>query len=325
MRRLMILVTALIVLWSSGAAAKTISLAVVTKPGSAQNLLAEKFAELLAGASGGRWQVKIFHSGAMGNESQILDKVRTGKLLACVVTAGPHDRLAPEVAALEYPFLFASYAQVDRALAGPAGRQILVSLQKAGLMALAFGENGFRHLTNNRRPVRRAADLAGLKIRVMESAAQQALWQRLGAVVVAHAWPIDGLLKSGRIDGQENPLSVIWGYRLDRLQRHLSLTGHVYSAHICSMNLQWFKALTADDQAMMAKAMRQAAAWQRADSRKRQAGCLLKLKSAGMAVVADPDLASFKAKLAGLDRLPLYQQPRVKGMLDMLRRAAGRN
>lgn len=297
------------------------SLAVVTKPGAAQSVLAQRFAELVSKASDGASQVKIYHSQAKGDESQILAQLKKGSLNLAVVTAGVFDSHAPLTRAVEYPFLFKNYAQVDKVLQGAAGQKVLDSLKAAGMQGLAFGENGFRHLTNNKRPVAKASDLNGLRVRVMESALQKELWQRLGATPIPHPWPIEGLLAKGGADGQENPLWVIWLYRLDKLQQHLTLTGHVYSAHICAANLAWFQALPLAEQKMLAKAMSQAAAYQRALNRKNEQKALTQLKAAGMQVLDQPDLASFKQKLGDLTDSPLFDAPGLKKLLHECRQA----
>jgi len=298
----------------------TYRLAVVTKPGAAQTVLAEKFARLVSQASGGRTLIYVYHSGAKGDESQILEQLRKGDLHLAVLTAGVLDNLAPQTRVVEYPFLFHSHAQADRVLQGAPGREVLDSLREAGLKGLAFGENGFRHLTNNLRPVKQASDLKGLRVRVMESALQRELWQRLGAVSVPHPWPIEDLLSGGGADGQENPLWVIWLYRLDKLQKYLTLTGHVYSAHICAANLAWYEGLPSAEREMLERAMVEAAAYQRELNRRNESQALGRLKEAGIQVVEHPDLASFRQKTESLAESPLFAQPKLKELLELFRR-----
>jgi TRAP-type C4-dicarboxylate transport system substrate-binding protein len=162
-------------------AAMTIKLGVVTKPGSAQNIVAEKFKALVEERSGGDAAVKIFHSAALGNETEILQQIQMGTVEMGVITAGPFDTFDPIVRVVNYPFLFRDNAQADAVLDGPLGREILASLERSGFKGICFSENGFRNLTNSRRPVKSAADVAGLKIRVMASALHKAIWQALGA------------------------------------------------------------------------------------------------------------------------------------------------
>jgi len=316
---IIILLSLLAAPWA--AQAGPISLAVVTKPGSSQNVCAEKFAQMLEKSSQGSLKVEVFHSGRKGDECQILYKLRQGQLDLCVVTAGAFDRIAPRVRAVEFPFLFENYTQVDRVLQGTAGKRLLASLEESGFIGLAFAENGFRNLTNNRRPVKEAIDVRGLLIRVMESKLQTALWRRLGAVPVPHPWPITELLASGRVDSQENPLGVIWNYRLDKVQKYLSLTRHVYSAHICAANPIWFRALPRSDQRLVAMAMAKAAAFQRQHNRRQVDFYLAQLKKAGMEIVENPDRASFKFRTDELSATPLFDSPRVMQMLNMFKDA----
>ena len=322
MVRLVCIIWALFyIIMPCSAQAGAIRLAVVTKPGSAQNVCAEAFAQVLEHSSQGRLNVKLFHSGSMGDESQILYKLRQGQVDMCVVTAGAFDLIAPQVRAVEFPFLFENYAQVDRVLQGKAGRRLLGSLEETGFKGLAFAENGFRNLTNNRRAVNEAIDVKDLLIRVMESKLQTCLWRKLGAVPVPHPWPITELLASGRVDGQENPLGVIWHYRLDKVQKHLSLTRHMYSAHICAANPIWFHALSPFDQRIVAMSMERAAKYQREHNRGKVAFYLTQLKKAGMQVVEAPNRASFKAKISDLSATPLFDNPRVIQMLNMFKKA----
>ncbi|MBI4774047.1 MAG: TRAP transporter substrate-binding protein DctP [Deltaproteobacteria bacterium] len=310
-------------IWTGSAgAAQTVKLAVVTKPGSAQAICAEKFAELASAASQGELQVELFHSGSMGNETEILQKLQGGQIQIAVVTVGPFDEFVPETRVVEFPFLFKNHAHADRVLDGKPGQTVLDALEKAGFKGLAFSENGFRHLTNNKRPVHDASQVKDLKIRVMNSALQEELWTILGARPIPHPWPIDEFLAAGGIDGQENPIWVLWEYRFDKLQRYLTLTGHVYSAHICAANLNWFESLPAALQGTVRRAMQEAALYQRSYNRGHEKEYLTRLKEAGMQVDEHPDLDSFHAKTADIASLPLFREPDVKRLLDLFMNAS---
>ena len=142
-----------------------IKLGVVTKPGSAQNIAAEKFKELIEKRSDGAIQVQIFHSASLGNETEILQQVQMGTIQMAIVTGGPFDTFDPITRVVNYPFLFKDNEQADRILDGPLGAEILKSLESSGFKGLCFSENGFRNLTNNRRPVHGPEDIRGLKVR----------------------------------------------------------------------------------------------------------------------------------------------------------------
>lgn len=307
--------------WANITWAKTvIKLGLVTIPGSAQNVCAEKFKELLE-ARAPEYEVKVYHSASLGTETEILQQIQMNSVQMGIITDGPFDVFVPESRVVGYPFLFENAQQVDKVLDGPAGQQLLAGLERAGFKGLAFSENGFRHLTNNKRPVHTVDDVAGLKIRVMESILHKELWRLLGANPTPMGWPIYSELQQGTIDAQENPLSVISTYRLQEVQKYLTLTGHVYSSHIDVANLKWFQGLPAGDQEMIHRCMIEAARYQRSWNRDNEAGFLAKLKEAGMVVDERPDLASFRAKVSTIRDLEIFRSKEVQDLLQQFQAA----
>jgi len=299
-------------------AARHVTLAIVTTPGSAQHVTATAFKTLVENATqhvpGGPLVVSIQHSASLGDETSILQQIQLGAVELGIITSGPLEEFVPAVSVISYPYLFASHAQVDAVLDGPIGTELLTRLAPVGFKGLAFSENGFRHLTNSKRPVHTVADVAGLKIRVMRSAMHHALWRMLGANPTPMGWPIYTELAQGAVDGQENPLWVVAEARLHEVQRHLSLTHHVYSAHVCLGNLRWFDRLDPALQQAVLTAMRQAAVHQRAWAREHEAAYLDSLKAAGMQVT-EPETDGFKARAAGMLDAPVYADPAVHALL----------
>ncbi len=312
------LIAALVVLGATvtAPAAVKIKLGVVTKPGSAQNVAAEKFKELVEQRSGGGVSVKIYHSASLGSETEILQQIQMGSIQMGIITLGPIDAFVPEVDVVAFPFLFKSYEQVDQVLDGPLGDEVLARLERAGFKGLAFTENGFRHLTNRVRPVHTVDDVKGLKIRVMESTLHKELWRALGANPTPMAWPIYTELEQGTIDGQENPLWVAWTYKLYEVQKYLSLTGHVYSAHAVLANLDWYNGLPRETRELLRDAAREAARYERNWNRSNEASFLAKLKKAGMVVDEHPDIDSFRARVQGLRNLEMFRRPGTAELLE---------
>ncbi len=292
-----------------------VKLGVVTKPGSAQNIAAEKFKELIEKRSNGSIKIQIFHSASLGNETEILQQVQMNSIQMAIVTGGPFDTFDPMARVINYPFLFKSYEQVDQILDGPLGAELLKSLEGSGFKGLCFSENGFRNLTNNKRPVKDPEALKGLKIRVMASAIHKAIWQALGANPTPMPWPIYTELEQGVIDGQENPLWVMEVYKFYEIQKYMTLTRHVYSYHIDVASLKWWNTLDADTQTMIQKAMYEAAVYQRQDNRSKNAARLKFLKEKGMQVEENPDIAAFRAKVADIQKMDLYKDPKVQALL----------
>jgi tripartite ATP-independent transporter DctP family solute receptor len=302
--------------YSGSAMALTrIKLGVVTEPGSAQNVVAEKFKELIEQASGGDINVQIFHSQSDGNETGMLQQIQMGTVQMGLVTDGFFDAFDPIVRVINYPFLFKDNEQVDKILDGPLGAKILKSLERAGFKGLCFSENGFMDLTNNRRPVKTPDDLVGLKIRVMDSALHEALWQTLGANPTPVPWPIYTELEQRAIDGQESPLWVLDVYKFYKIQKYLTLTRHIYSPNIEVASLKWWETLDAKTKDLIQKNIYEAALFQRHDNRSKNAARLALLKEKGMQIEANPDIDAFRAKLAGLKETELYGEPRIQALL----------
>ena len=295
-----------------------IKLGVVTKPGSAQNIVADKFKELVESRSNGDIRVKIYHSSSLGNETEILQQIQLNTVQMGVITSAPFDTFTPMVRVIDYPFLFRDYAQADAILDGPLGREILDSLAAQNFKGLCFSENGFRNLTNNKRAVKTPDDVRGLKIRVMSAVLHKAIWQALGANPTPMPWPIYTELEQGVIDGQENPLWVMEVYKFYEIQHYMTLTRHVYSAHIDVASLSWWQTLSLAQQTLIRNAIYDAARFQRKDNRDKNAARLALLREKGMLVEQQPDIAAFRERVTGLKEMDLYSDPKVKDLLERI-------
>lgn len=299
-------------------ATMTIKLGVVTKPGSAQNIVAEKFKELVEKQSKDDIKVKIFHSSSIGNETEILQQIQLNTVQMGIITSGPFDTFDPIVRVIDYPFLFKDNQQADAILDGPLGTEILKDLEGSGFKGLCFSENGFRNLTNSRHPVKGPDDTKGLKIRVMSSAMHNAIWQALGANPTPMPWPVYTELEQRVIDGQENPLWVMVEYKLWEVQKYLTMTNHVYSPHIDVASLSWWNTLDPGTQKILQEAMRSAALSQRQENRNGDAERLKLLQEKGFVIEENPDIDGMRAKVAGLKDMDIYQEPKVKSMLTKI-------
>lgn len=302
--------------------ATEIKLGLVTKPGSAQNIVAEKFKEIIEQRSQGEIAVKIFHSSSIGNETEILQQIQMGSIQMGVITSGPFDTFDPIARVIDYPFLFKDNDQADEILDGPLGAEILKSLEGSGFKGLCFSENGFRNLTNNKKAVKTPDDVKGLKIRVMDSALHQGIWKSLGANPTPMPWPIYTELEQGVIDGQENPLWVMEVYKFYEIQKYMTMTRHVYSAHIDVASLKWWNSLKPELREMIHKSIYEAAVFQRKDNRDKDAGRLKMLKEKGMQVEEKPDIAAFRAKVADMKNMELFSNPKVQALLVKMLEAA---
>ena len=142
------------------------------------------------------------------------------------------------------------------------------------------------------------------------------LWRVLGANPTPMGWPIYSELQQGAIDAQENPIWVIAQYKLHEVQQYMTLTGHVYSAHIDVASLDWFNSLPEEDQRLLTECMREAAVYQRADFREKNRGFLAELKDSGMQVNETPDLDSFRQRAVQLKDMPIFSDPTTSALLE---------
>lgn len=206
------------------------------------------------------------------------------------------------------PFLFSSNEDAYKILDGDIGQELLGKLEGANLKGLAYAERGFRNLTNSVRPVKTAADIAGLKIRVMENEVYTATFKALGVNAVPMAWS-EALtaLQQSTIDGQENPVNVLYSYKLWETQKYCTMTRHAYASAIITMSLDVFNSLPADVQQVFLDAAQQAAEYERQWVADNEATQLQALKDGGMEIVEDPDIASFQAAVQSVyDSYPQY-------------------
>lgn len=225
---------------------------------------AKAWAESVEQATNGTLKFRQFPSSALGGERETVEGLQLGTIEAVIVSTGTLSNFVPAVGVTDIPFLFRDLKHARDVLDGPIGQEILTQFDERGMVALAWGEQGFRHITNNRHPINTPADLAGLKLRTMENPVHITAFTTLGAAPTPMAWPeVIGALQQGTIDGQENPMSVIVSAKLPQLQKYLSLTSHVYGPALVLMSPSAYEGLSDADKAAFkaagidaAKAMR---------------------------------------------------------------------
>lgn len=260
---------------------------------------ANAFEAELKRLTGGRYKVEQFPASALGGEREMIESVQLGTLDVVITSSGPVSNFVPEVAITDIPFLFRDTAHARAVLDGPIGEELLTKFPPKGLVALAWGEQGFRHLTNGKHPVSSPQDMKGLKLRTMENQVHMLAFRTLGANPTPMAWPevIQGL-QQGTIDGQENPIAVIVSAKMAEVQKYLTLTRHVFSPALVILSKQRWDAASAEDKAAFKSAGKAAAvAMRRFVDEVEQKG-VEALKAQGMQVVTSVDTARFQAALA---------------------------
>ena len=269
-----------------------------------QGIAIDTFAKEVETRTKGRYKIQAFYSGSLGGERESIEAVQLGTQELTFSSTGPVPNFVPEARILDIPFLFRDKAHARAVLDGPIGEEMLGKFDSKGFKALAWGENGVRHMTNSKRSVNAPDDLKGLKMRTMENPVHVAAYKGFGIITTPMAFPeVFTALQQGTVDGQENPLSVIMAAKFDQVQKHLTLTGHVYSPAIFLMNKTNFDKLSAEDKGHFLEAAKVAVKANRARVDEDDAKGVAELRSKGMNVVENVDKGKFVSALS-----PVYAE-----------------
>jgi len=303
---------------ATAAAQTTMKISISVAQNSHQGVGIDTFAKEVEKRTGGRYKVQTFYNGSLGGERESIEAVQLGTQELAMSSTGPVPNFVPETKILDVPFLFRDKAHARAVLDGPIGQEMLAKFEPKGFKALAWGENGFRHMTNSKRDVKAPEDLKGLKMRTMENPVHIAAYKGLGIITTPMAFPeVFTALQQGTVDGQENPLSVIMAAKFDQVQKHLSLTGHVYSPCIFLMNKAAFDKLSAADKTAFVEAAREAAKANRARVDQDDASGVSELRAKGMTVIDNVDKARFVSALGTVNAG--FEKDFGKANLDRIR------
>lgn len=262
---------------------------------------AKAFEASLKESLGDQFSFRHFPSSGLGGEREVIEGLQLGTVEMTIASDGTLTNFVPEVGVLGVPFLLRDKDHARKVLDGEIGQEMLAKFEPAGLHALAWGEQGFRHITSNRGAVETPADLDGLKIRTMENPVHIEAFRALGAAPTPMAWPeVIGALEQGAIDGQENPLSVIVSAKLNEVQKFLTLDGHVYSSTVILVSPTLWNGLDDAQKAAFDKAAKDAVAAMRGYVDDVDASGVAAMKEAGMQVneLSPGQKAAFRAALA---------------------------
>jgi tripartite ATP-independent transporter DctP family solute receptor len=251
---------------------------------------AEKFKQLVAEATKGQVDVQVHHANALGAIREGLEMVRLGTLDFQLCGVAHVSRFVPEMNALILPYFWKDTETMFAALDGRMGQILEPLLLDKGFKLAGWWDNGFRHVSNSKRPVRSPEDLRGLKLRTLPTKVHVAFFRALGVSPTPMDWAeVYPALQQGVVDGQENPPGVVYFEKLSEVQKYYSLTGHVNEPVNLLMSRAVFTKLPGDLQAAITTAARQAALWERGESQKDNDELLKKITAAGMQVNAVPD------------------------------------
>jgi tripartite ATP-independent transporter DctP family solute receptor len=258
------------------------------------NLASKMFAEGVEKRTNGNIKVIIYPNNALGSPPEVLEQNILGAVDMSLPTQGQLGKYSKKFNCVMLPFMYNSYEHADKVLDGKFLPWAVPDLDKAGLVFLSNWEWGFRNLTNSKRPVNHPADVKGLKIRTPPELPTQAAMEALGAVVATINFnELQMALKTGVVDGQENPIAVIYSNKIYETQKYLTMTGHNYNTMVHVISKKVWDKLTPEQKTIVKEESKKAGDWMRKTLRNEEADQINQLKKFGMEVVI-PDKAEFK-------------------------------
>jgi tripartite ATP-independent transporter DctP family solute receptor len=307
-------------LFSSAHADETrvIKLGYILAPHSQLGAGADVFAAEVAKRTQSRYRIDQYPDAALGGEVEMMKSVHLGTVDMAFVTGAPMPNFVPEIGVFGIPFLIRDAQHAYSALDGPLGQQLLKKFDEQDIVALAWGENGMRHLTNSVRPVRTPEDLKGLKLRVPQSDVMVQGFDTLGADTHPLAFPdVYGALQTGRFDGQENPIATIIASKFYQVQKYLTLSGHIYDPAAFLMSKDLYEELSPADRQAFTEAARLGGLASRKFAAEAEANGIAFLQQQGMQIVTDIDKAKFIDAMA--PTMPGFEQKFGRDVIDAIR------
>jgi tripartite ATP-independent transporter DctP family solute receptor len=304
----------LLVLYPVAASPRLVSLAFNSQMQSPQQVGADELHRKLV--AGKHIVIDERATNALGSENAILAATQSGAVDVAVLSGSVVSAVVPELGVFDIPFLFRDSAHAKAVAQGPVGAAIAAKFADKGLTLLAIGRQGFRNVTNSKRPIRTPEDLKGLKIRVIPNPIYLMTFKALGAEVVPMEFPlVYTALKDGRLDGQENPVPTIASARLYEVQKYLTLTGHFFAPIAFIANRAMFEQLAPADQAALIAAAKAGAemTWQA----QLDAASLELVRGNGMEVIEKVDRQPFIDAVKTLD--PEFEKRFGKDLLVAIR------
>lgn len=260
----------------------------------------EKFTEIVTAKSGGKIKVNLFPGGVLGGDAPNVSALQGGTIEMVSMNSGILASQVKEFAVFDFPFLFANGKEADAVVDGPFGKKMHDKLLDKGIVGLTYWELGFRNMTNGKRPINKVEDLAGLKIRVIPNPINLDWVKALDANPTPMAFPeVYAALESKALDGQENPLSVIAANKFNEVQKHLTITNHVYNPQSVIISKKFWDTLNNDEKKLIGDAAVEAGKYQRQVARDAAGASLDVLKKAGMQVTELPaaEMAKLRDKM----------------------------
>ena len=279
---------------SAGAADLTLKFGHVGKPGSLFEASVNAFAQCANTALGSKAEVQTFGSSQLGKDKELLQKLKLGQITFSLPSS-VMSSVADEFGVFEMPYIIKDRDHMRRVQA-----ELMDTFQAAvknkGYRIIGLFENGFRHITNNVRPINKPEDLAGIKLRTPKGAWRVKMFKLYGANPTPMAFSeVFTALQTSVIDGQENPYAQIASAKFQEVQKYLSITGHVYTPAYVLVSDKHYAKLPEDVRAALEKCGKETQDFVYEKAAKLETELLDVIKSAGVAVNNADNEAFIKA------------------------------
>ncbi|MEG1602680.1 MAG: TRAP transporter substrate-binding protein [Cloacibacillus sp.] len=241
------------------------------------------FAKDVDKGSKGKIKVELYPNAQLGGDRELTEAVQMGTIQMAIPSTSALAGFDKRVQVLDLPYLFTTRKAAFDAVDGELGKKLNSYLDKKGFTILGYQENGFRHVTNSKRPIKTPADLKGLKIRTMENPMHIAYFKALGANPTPMSWgELYTALQQGTVDAQENPYAMIDDGKFYEVQKFVSETGHVFSYEVLIANKKFMDKLPKDLRNLVTESAVKAIKMQRSLLEKEEANFKAKVVKAGM-------------------------------------------
>ena len=249
----------------------------------------KRFAEEVAKTTNGSVKIDVFGNATLGSEEKMLIAVQSGTVDFYMGALSPIATRKKELQIFDFPFLFGSDAEAAAVLDGPSGRRLLDNLSDMNMQGLVWAGGAFRNLSNSKRPIASLADMKGLKVRVMQSPMALASFNAMGMNAVPMAFTeVYTALETKALDGYEHPFVDMYANKMFEVQKHLTVTNHVYTPVALLASKKFWASLTPQQQAAVQAAAETTRAFQREAELREAVDILKELKSKGMVATEMP-------------------------------------
>jgi C4-dicarboxylate-binding protein DctP len=264
----------------------TIRIAHLVPEEQSSHVAAETFKEKLEKESDGRIKVELYPNGQLyGSDREAIEAVQLGNIEMTIPAVAPLASFNEKFMVFDLPFLFNNNEAAYKALDGELGQELMKDLEENNIKGLVFGENGFRHMSNNKGPIDSPEDIEGQKFRTLENPLHTDTFKAFGANASPFAFgELYTALQQGTYDAMECPVSLYYTNKFYEVQDYLSMTGHVYAATALLMNNDFYNELPEDLQKLITEASEEYREEQRELAQKQDVEFLEKLKENGMKV-----------------------------------------